>query len=129
MLPALLSAQVSLSVAPAIPKLAVAIDGGSTDTVADIDAPPYDPVIVLVIVPPTVLVNAEKVALVVPTSTVTLGGSVSGSVPVSVTTAPPAGAGPVRLAVPNTDSPPVTVLLVNVIAASVTRLVTVSAAD
>ena len=73
--------------------------------------------------------KAENVALVAPASTVTLAGTVSGSPPDSVTTAPPPGAGPVSVAVPKTASPPITVPLVSVIEASVTRAVTVSDGD
>jgi hypothetical protein len=120
---------VSVSVGPVTPKLAVATVGGITDTEADIEAPPYDPVIVLDMAPPTVRVKAEKVALVAPANTVTLAGTVSGSLPDNVTTAPPAGAAPVSVALPNTASPPMTLRLVNVIAASATRALTVSADD
>jgi hypothetical protein len=56
--------------------------------------------------PPTVRVKAEKVALVVPANTVTLAGTVSGSPPDNVTTAPPGGAAPVSVAVPKTAAPP-----------------------
>ena len=128
-LPALVSEQVSLSVAPVTPKLAVATVGAVMETTTEADVPPYDPVIVLDTVPPTVLVKAEKVALVAPVSTVTLAGMVSGSLPDSDTTAPPAGAAPDRLTVPITESPPTTLVFASVIAASATRALTVSAGD
>jgi hypothetical protein len=86
-------------------------------------------VIVLAIVPPTTLVNAEKVVLVAPAGTVTLAGMVSGSLPVSVTTAPPVGAGADNATLTRTASPPTTVELTTVIDASVARAVTVSAGD
>ena len=73
--------------------------------------------------------NAENVALVAPDGTITLAGKVSGSPPDSVTTAPAVGAGPESLTVPLTESPPTTLGLATVIAASVTRAVTVSAGD
>jgi hypothetical protein len=117
---------VSLSVAPVTPKLAVAIVGGPTDTVADMDAPLYDAVTVPGIVPPTVLVKMVKVALVAPASTMTLDGTVSGSVLVNATTAPPVGAAPERTAVPVTDVPPVTVAADTVSAESAARAVTVN---
>jgi hypothetical protein len=120
---------VSVSVGPATPKLAVATVGGITDTVTDIDAPPYAPVMVLDTTPPTVRVKAENVAFVAPANTVTLAGTVSGSPPDNVTTAPPVGAAPVSVAVPKTASPPITLGLVNVSAASATRALTVSAGD
>ena len=83
----------------------------------------------LEIVPPTPRVNAENVALVAPDGTMTLAGNVSGSPPDSVTTAPAVGAGPESLTVPLIGSPPTTVGLATVIAASVARAVTVSEAD
>jgi hypothetical protein len=86
-------------------------------------------VIVLEIVPPTARVNAENVALVAPDGTVTLVGKVSGSPPVSVTTAPALGAGPESLTVPLIESPPTTLGLATVTAVSVARAVTVSADD
>jgi len=69
------------------------------------------------------------VADVAPAGTVTLAGSVIGSPPVSVTTAPPVGAGPDSLTVPEMGSPPATVVLATVIATSVERAVTVSVDD
>lgn len=128
-LPALVSVHVSVSVSPVTPKLAVATVGGVTEIAADADAPPYDPVIVLAIVPPTVLVRTKNVALDDPAGTVTLAGTVSGSPPDNTTRAPPAGAAAVRVAVPVTDDPPATLDVDNEIEASAARAVTVSAGD
>lgn len=128
-LPAFIIVHVSVSVGPVMPKLAVATIGPVMETNTDTDAPPYEPVMVLETVPPTVLVKAEKVALVAPANTVTLAGMVSGSLPDSDTTAPPAGAGPDNVVVPMTESPPTTLVLANVIEASATRAVTVSVGD
>src|SRR6267142_2587632 len=63
---------------------------------------------VAAIVPPTVLVEIENVALTAPAGTVTLAGTVTGSPPDNDTTAPPAGAGALRVAVPITVLPPTT---------------------
>jgi hypothetical protein len=77
----------------------------------------------------TTRVNAEKVAVVAPASTVTEGGSVTGSLPESVMTAPPVGAAAERVAVPMIESPPTTLALGKVIETSAARAVTVSDAD
>jgi hypothetical protein len=61
---------------------------------------------VAAIVPPTARVEMRKVALVDPAGTVTLAGTDTGSPPERETTAPPAGADPVSVAVPVTRSPP-----------------------
>ncbi len=55
-------------------------------------------------------VDTVKVALVVPAGTVTLGGTLAtgGLLLESVTVAPPAGAGPLRVTLPAEDVPPVT---------------------
>ena len=66
-----------------------------------------------VIVPATSLVATLNVALVAPAGTMTLAGTVSGSPAVSVTSAPPAGAGAVRRAVPVTEFPPTTLAALN----------------
>lgn len=59
---------------------------------------------------PTVLVVTVNVVEVVPAATVTLEGTVAALVLllVSVTTAPPLGARPLRVIVPVEDEPPVT---------------------
>ena len=78
------------------------------------------------IVPPTALVETVNVAVVNPASTVTLAGTVTGSPPDNDTTAPPAGAAPVRVAVPVTESPPTTLDALVEIEASAMDGVTVS---
>jgi hypothetical protein len=57
-------------------------------------------------VPPTARVAIRNVALVDPAGTVTLAGTDTGPLPDKDTTAPPAGAEPVSVAVPVTLSPP-----------------------
>src|SRR3989449_1057233 len=61
---------------------------------------------------PTGLVLTVKVALVAPSSTVTLAGTVAAAVLLleSVTCAPPAGAGPLSVTVPVEGLPPVTLV-------------------
>jgi hypothetical protein len=95
--------QVSVSVGPVTPKLAVATVGRVTASVAEADPPPNDAVIVAVIVPPTARVDTGNVAVVDADATVTVVGTITGSVPVNVTTAPAAGAAPLRMTVPVTD--------------------------
>jgi hypothetical protein len=129
MWPSLDISQVSDSVGPVTPKLAVATVGLVTDNPADADTPPYDAVIVPAIVPPTALVVAVNVALVDPAATVALVGTTIGSALDSVTTAPPAGAADVSVTVPVTVFPPTTVDVFNAIDASATRAVTVNVAD
>jgi len=58
--------------------------------------------------PPTTLVVTENVALINPAGTVTLRGTETGSLLDNDTTAPPAGAAALRVAVPFTNSPPTT---------------------
>jgi hypothetical protein len=118
---------VSVSVGPVTPNLAVATVGFVTDREADADAPPYDPVTVPAIVPPTSRVETMNVAVAEPAGTVTLGGTVSGSALDSVTTAPLAGAVVVRVAVPVTESPPTTLAALSEIDESAAAGVTVSA--
>src|SRR5579864_2015234 len=127
--PPLVNVQVSVSVGPVTPKLAVATVGGVTESDADADVPPYEPVIVPAIVPPTALVETENVALTAPAVTVTLAGTVSGSPADNATTAPPAGAGAVSAATPVTVLPPTTPAVSSTIEASADRAVTVSVAD
>jgi len=81
-------------------------------------------------VPPTARVEIVNVALIDPACTVTLAGTMTGSPPDNDTTAPPAGAGAVRVRVPVTGFPPTTVDGVTAIEASATRSpVTVSIGD
>ena len=94
--------QVSDSVGPVTPKFAVATVVLVTANVADDEPPPKEAVIMAVIVPPTALVVRVKFALSAPANTVTLAGSVTGSLPVYATTAPPDGAKPVSVTVPVT---------------------------
>jgi hypothetical protein len=107
-LPLLVIVQVSDSVGPVTPKLAVAAVGGVTDSTTDFEAPPYEPLIVAEIVPPTARVEIVNVALTEPAGTVTLAGTVTGSPPDNDTTAPPAGAAAVSVTVPFTVFPPTT---------------------
>src|SRR5260221_1427591 len=79
-------------------------------------------------VPPTSLVLTVNVALAAPAGTVTMSGTVSGSAPVTATTAPPTGAGAVRPTVPVTESPPTTVEALNESVETATRA-TVSDGD
>ena len=75
----------------------------------DADAPPNDAVIGATIDPPVARVTTVKVVVVEPAGTVTLAGTVTGSFPVNVTSAPPAGAAAVRVTVAVTGLPPTTV--------------------
>jgi len=85
---------------------------------------------VAVIVPSTALVEIVNVALVDPVGTVTLAGTVAGSALDNDTTAPPAGAAAVRVAVPVTEFPPTTLDVLSEIEESATgRAVTVSVGD
>jgi hypothetical protein len=128
--PLFANSQVSVSVGPVMPNLAVATVGGVTDNTADADAPPYDPLIVPAIVPPTALVAIVNVALAAPAGTVTLAGTVTGSPPDNDTTAPPDGAAPVSVTVPVTEVPPTTLDVLSEIEDSATPpAVTVSVGD
>ena len=105
-LPLFVIVHVSVSVGPETPKFAVATVGRVTESTADAEAPPYEPLIVAGIVPPTALVEMTNVALAEPAGTVTLAGTVTtGSLPDNDTTAPPAGAAPVSITVPFTFPP------------------------
>ena len=64
-------------------------------------------------VPPTAFVDAANVAVDVPAGTVTVAGTVTGSVADNATAAPPAGAAAVRLTVPVTGFPPTTLAVFN----------------
>jgi hypothetical protein len=86
---------------------------------------------VLTIVPPTALVETEKVALADPAGTMTLAGTVTGSAPESETTAPPGGAAAVKATVAVTGFPPTTVAVLSEIEerATVIGAVTVSVGE
>ncbi len=128
-LPLLASVQVSVMVGPSTPKFAVATVGRVTESCADALAPPYVPLMVLTIVPPTALVAIVNGAFTDPAGTVTLAGTVAASVLDSDTTAPPAGAAPVKATVPVTRFPPTTLGALSAIDAIATELVTVSVGD
>ena len=129
-LPLFVKVHVSDSVGPDTPKLAVATAACVTESVAEADVPPYEPVTVPLVVLVTGLVKMENVALNCPTGTVTLGGTVRGSPPVSDTTAPPAGAPAERVTEPVTVVPPMTVGVFSKTETSATGdAVTVNAAD
>jgi hypothetical protein len=112
-LPPLTIEQVSVSVGPVTPKLAVASVGFVTESVADAVPPPYAAVSVPAIVPPTSLVMTVKVALDAPADTTTVAGTVSGSLAVRITLAPPTGAEAVNPTVALTVVPPTAVEAAN----------------
>ena len=128
-LPLSATTHVSVSCGPVTPKLAVAVVGRVTESATDADAPPYEPVIVAAIVPPTARVRTVNAVVVAPAGTVTLGGTVTGSALDSDTTAPPAGAAPVSVAVAFSVLPPTTVGALSVIDESAAPRVTLSAGD
>jgi hypothetical protein len=84
--------------------------GEFTASVAVFAAPPYVPVIVADVFDATASVVIVKVAVVAFAGTVTLPGTLAAFVLllVSVTTAPPDGAGPVSVTVPVEEVPPTT---------------------
>jgi hypothetical protein len=87
-------------------------------------------VTVPLIVSLTARVEIGNAALSSPARTVTLGGTVRGSVPVSGTTAPPAGALAVSITEPVTGFPPTTLGALSRIEASAAGdAVTVNVAD
>jgi hypothetical protein len=129
-LPLFANVQVSVSVGPVTPKRAVATVGRVTESTADADVPPYDPLMVPEIVPPTALVEIVNIALADPAGTVTLAGTVIGSPADNDTTAPPSAAAVVRMTVPVTEFPPTTLDVLSEIERSATgRAVTVSVGD
>jgi hypothetical protein len=78
---------------------------------------------------PTALVVTLNVALVAPAATVTLGGTVAAALPlVSVTTAPPIGAGAFSVTVPVEELSPLTLAGLNDTAES-PGAVTITVAD
>jgi hypothetical protein len=83
-------------------------------------APAKDAEIVTGVDVVTALVLTVKVALVAPAVTFTVAGTVAaGALLVRETTAPPFGAGPVRVTVPVTGAPPFTLLGLTATAESV----------
>jgi len=86
--------------------------GGVTVSVAVLVAPPKAPVTVTGVEAATALVVMEKVALIEPAATVTLAGTVATAVLLldNVTTAPPAGAAVVSVAVPWAAAAPTTLV-------------------
>jgi hypothetical protein len=85
---------------------------GVTVSEADLVPPPYAAEILTVVDVATALVLTVNVAVVAPAATVTLGGTLAAPVLLleSVTCAPPAGAGPLRVTVPAEEFPPVTLV-------------------
>ena len=81
-----------------------------TDKLAVLLTPPAVTVIVDDVVAVTFLVETVKVTVVAPAGTVTLAATVAAVVLLdfSVTTVPPAGAGPLRVIVPVLEAPPFT---------------------
>ena len=77
----------------------------------------------------TTRVETVNVAVLDPAGTVTVAGTVTGSPPDNDTTAPPAGAALLRVAVPLTESPPTTLVPLRVIDESAGAPMTVSADD
>jgi hypothetical protein len=107
-LPLLVSVHLS---GPLTVNLAVGTTGatGVTVSVAVADTPPADAVIgTFENVPPTARVFTVNVAVVWPAGTVTLAGTVTGSLLDRETTVPAAGAGEDRMIVPVTGLPPTT---------------------
>jgi hypothetical protein len=123
------SEQVSDSVVPLTPKLAVATPGGVTARTADRDTPPYAPEIVVDVALLTSRVPRAKVAAVAPAATVTFAATLNGSVVDNTTTAPPEGAAEVSAAVPVTVVPPITEAALRTIDDSAAAAVTVNVAD
>ena len=82
-----------------------------TVSVAVRDTPPNEPVIIAEVEVITEVVVTVKVVLVAPAATVTLAGTVAvAALLESVTTAPPAGAAALKVAVPVEKLPPVTLV-------------------
>lgn len=85
---------------------------------------------VLVTVPLTIFVSITNVAVVAPPGMTTVAGTTTGSLLVSATVAPTAGAGAVSVIVPPMLFPPITLEASSTMEASAARrAVTVSAAD
>ena len=87
-------------------------DTGVTVSVAVRDTPPNEPVMIAEVEVITEVVATVKVVLVAPAATVTLAGTLAAAVLllVSVTTAPPAGAAALKVAVPVEKLPPTTLV-------------------
>ena len=111
---------VAVTVSVAVPPGGGGGAGGVTVSTAVFVAPPNEPVIVTLVDAVTLAVVTPNVALVAPAGTVTFAGTVAAAVLLldSVTTAPPAGAALVRVAVPVDAFPPTTLVGLSVIADS-----------
>jgi hypothetical protein len=131
LLPLFVNTQVSVTLVPLTPKLAVApaATNGTTDSTADADTPPQEALTAAEIVPPTARVWMVNVAVFEPAGTVTVGGTVSGSLPDSDTTVPPEGAALFKVTVPVTELPPVTLAALREIDDRTGTAVTVSVDD
>src|SRR6266550_6007268 len=107
--------------------------GGVTVSEADVLTPPYVAEMVTGVDAATALVLIVKFALLLPAGTVTLEGTLAAALLLeSITCAPPAGAGPLKVTVPVDDCvPPVTLVGFNVSEETVGRGggITVSEAD
>ena len=100
-----------------------------TTSVVDAVTPLYEALIVTVNAPPTARVATLKVALVAPAGTVTLGGTVTGSLADNDTDAPPDGAGLPNCTVPVTELPPTTDEALSEMTSVFTTAPTVNVAD
>src|SRR5687767_2855944 len=90
-------------------RLSAEARGGTTVSALVCVAPPYEAEMVAVVAAATGLVVALKLALAAPAGTVTLAGTETAPLLLeSATCAPPAGAGPLKVTVPETALPPVT---------------------
>jgi len=112
-LPPFVNEHVSDSVSPWTPRLAIGPLCRITESTAEAETPPYDPVIVSASVDATLRVLTANDPVVEPAGITTDAGTVAALPPVSDTDAPPAGAGNVSDAVPVTAAPPMTLAVLN----------------